>query len=119
MKKLTLMTFLCLLFYSCSKKSTSPQNGQLQMVVTNLSANTTYSISAQNKSNSNTLLDSANQKANKTFLVNVTSGESILVHYTFSASTGAGTALITYLYQGQNRGAVGASGTGVSTVYIP
>lgn len=116
MRKLLLILCVVCLF-GCKKTSTAPTSNQLEIIVSNVVSPTTYTITLT-KGGVQAFNITAGTE-NKTYDMPVASGDSYSMSYNFTSGGQPATGLITFMYNGMNRGASGVRGTGSTTVTIP
>lgn len=116
MKKLLLIPIIAFCFLSCKKTSTAPTSNQLEIIVSNVVSPTTYTITLTKGGVQ--AFNIAAGTENKTYNMSVTSGDSYSVTYNFTSGGQPATGLITFMYNGMNRGASGVRGSGSTTVTI-
>ncbi|MBS1527330.1 MAG: hypothetical protein JST19_16880 [Bacteroidetes bacterium] len=83
MKKMLLSILIgCCFLTACHKNSTPAPANKLQIVISNVTTTLTiYSFSVTEQPSSDTLINIYSQLGNKTYAVNVKSGEVLKLHY--------------------------------------
>jgi hypothetical protein len=117
MKKLALMFIGVIAIASCKKESTAPAGTKLEIVITKVVSPTVYTLKITK--GTTTALDISGATENKTYTIPVSPGDGYTVTYSFTSGGKNADGGISFNYNGENRGAVGAYGSGTTTVTIP